>query len=135
MKREPLWGLLVVGGLMTVALWATRPHPPARSAPPPATVAPATGARLYQEACLSCHGPDGNGANPYPIPGGYRPPALNHLSPTKWTPERLRAVIARGDPPMPGWGGTLSPAQIDAVAAYIRSLMAGSGVALPPASR
>jgi mono/diheme cytochrome c family protein len=127
MKREQLWGLLVVGGMMTVALWMTRPPSHAHPAPlPPAATVPVDGARLYTEACLSCHGPEGNGQNPFPIPGGYKPPALRRLSPTRWTAERLAAVIRKGDPPMPGWEGTLTPAQIEALAAYVRSLMSAA---------
>jgi len=116
---------------MTVALWATRPPTHAHPAPlPAAPVAPVDGARLYAEACLSCHGPDGNGHNPFPMPGGFKPPALSRLAPGKWTEERLATVIRKGDPPMPGWEGTLTPAQIEAVAAYVRSLMT-SAVAAP----
>ncbi|CAB1130228.1 protein of unknown function [Candidatus Hydrogenisulfobacillus filiaventi] len=39
----------------------------------------------------------------------------------------MRAVIARGRPPMPGWAAVLDPKELDAVTRYVLSLRPQSG--------
>jgi quinohemoprotein ethanol dehydrogenase len=81
--------------------------------PPPATAAAASpgavsGAQIFQQACLPCHGADGKGGH-----GGGAP--LNKVTD--------RALVARtvrdGKNSMPPFGAALSPEQIEAVSAYV----------------
>ena len=125
MSGRTMLGLAAVGLLVLWGLWMGRPARAGRRQESPSLSIPLSvpGARLYAEACLSCHGSQGNGRNPFPIPGGLRGPALDRLSPARWTPGRIAAVIAHGDPPMPGWGAVLSVQQIDELSAYVRSVM------------
>ncbi|USI75032.1 c-type cytochrome [Sphingomonas morindae] len=101
--------------------------------PPGATAAMvALGRRIYAGAvadgtCAGCHGPGGEGSAVAP-----------RLSDGQWlwgdgSPAAIRRVIVAGVPhpkkypaPMPPYGGaTLTPAQTDAVAAYIWSIAHG----------
>lgn len=90
----------------------------------------AAGERIYATNCAGCHGTRGEGAPNWRQrgpDGSYPPPPLDgsghawHHS-TAW----LKDMIRHGSPPgqgrMPGWGATLSDAEIDAVIAYFQSL-------------
>lgn len=70
------------------------------------------GAKIYQVYCTGCHGPDGRRGEP-----------RSHVADDAQTPQAdLRAVIERGGDGMPAWKSKLSPAEIDAVIGYIRTL-------------
>jgi cytochrome c oxidase cbb3-type subunit 3 len=83
--------------------------------------AAARGASLFQQNCVSCHGPDGKGSQALGAP---------NLTDNIWLYGGTRADIRntiyyahRGV--MPTWGGKLSPATIDALAIYVHSLGGG----------
>jgi cytochrome c oxidase cbb3-type subunit 3 len=83
------------------------------------------GRALYEQACATCHGKDGI-ADPawkarLGVPDLADAERLGALD-----DEAIRRVIAEGSKngKMPPWKQTLSPAQIDAVAAYVRTLSA-----------
>ena len=82
-----------------------------------------TGERLFQQNCSFCHARDGSGRNwigsfMEPHARDLRSPQVCNVA----TLERLPRIIAEGlpDTSMPAWRHVLEPAQIDAVAAYIR---------------
>lgn len=97
----------------------------------PAVAQEEDGAQLYQDHCASCHQPDGSG-----VPGAFPPLAGN---PNVTDPSYVADVIQNGlsgpidvlgetyDASMPAIT-SLSPAQIEAVSAYVVNL-AGQGEA------
>lgn len=81
-------------------------------APLAAGAAEIDAASLYARACASCHGADRLGG---------MGPALLPENLGRLKPDQAKAVIAQGRPAtqMPGFGETLSPDEIAALAAYI----------------
>lgn len=86
------------------------------------------GQGVYLSACASCHGVAGDGRGEYaaalsaPLAPLNAPATLARSSDAE-----LARVIAEGRPgtAMPGFAGRLTPAQIDAAAAYVRQLSLG----------
>ncbi len=91
------------------------------SAAPTEPVASIDGRTLYMRACMSCHGPRGNG-------GGARSAFDDVGDLTRstlradWTDEAFRRLVQEGQGLMPGFGQTLSEAEVDAVAAHVWTL-------------
>jgi mono/diheme cytochrome c family protein len=117
MRAWAMWLLLVL------LFWPLHPSPrkpvPA-PAPPPPTVQ--EGARLYHRACLSCHGPRGNGEAFVLMPNGQAAPRLDQLpGPAKTVPE-LMQVIGEGRGLMPAWRTVMTPREIQSLALYVASL-------------
>jgi mono/diheme cytochrome c family protein len=123
--RGGRWFVLVFGGAVVLALIAAvllRPGP----GPAPAEIAGdgllVEGHRLYQQRCISCHGPRGKGDGP--IAASLEGVSPGDLSDDQWKhgdrPEQVIDVIARGVPgtSMSPWKGEFSDDQIRAVAAY-----------------
>jgi alcohol dehydrogenase (cytochrome c) len=81
---------------------------PASTATPGATALGASGADIYRQACLPCHGPDGKGGH-----GGGAP-----LDKAKDLASVLQ-VLREGRKNMPPFGAALTPEQLQAVAAYV----------------
>ena len=109
--------------------------PTAAAAEPPATTLAGTaplGARIYAQHCATCHGPHGRGDGPaapplQPRPRDFSGGVFKVKSTAGAAPPTLadvRAAIAAGLPgaSMAGFGGILSPAEIDAVAEHVRGL-------------
>jgi mono/diheme cytochrome c family protein len=73
------------------------------------------GATLFAANCARCHGSDG---------GGGLGPQLSDGAVTKRFPNVADQVkfVTRGASGMPGFGGDLSPADIEQVVAYTRTL-------------
>jgi mono/diheme cytochrome c family protein len=86
------------------------------------------GAVLYQSACASCHGMNGNGS-----PGALRPSLREIDAVTGPNAANLVQVIAHGvdrevgehEKVMPGFAGTMDAAQIAALANYVRTTFGG----------
>jgi mono/diheme cytochrome c family protein len=76
---------------------------------------PVTGEQVYVTVCQSCHMAGGKGAE-----GAGRMPALA-ANPRLAAPAYPILMVARGRGAMPGFVGTLSPAQAAAVVTYIRT--------------
>jgi mono/diheme cytochrome c family protein len=112
----------MIGWLMAVSLWprSPQPAPPPKPAPAPSVT---VGARLYVRACLSCHGPHGDGQALVLLPDGRAAPPLNRLGQAA-NPEQLSAIISRGQNAMPGWSGVMTPHEIQSLVLYVRSLNA-----------
>jgi mono/diheme cytochrome c family protein len=119
---------------------APAPAPaPAPQAPAPAPAAPAEAASAkpdpargkvqFENFCVSCHGPRGEGDGPVGLTLNPRPARLGDRAYMSGkTDDYLFGVIKNGgasvgkSPLMAPWGGSLSDAQIHDVIAYIRSL-------------
>lgn len=118
-----------------LASGATGPDGPALKAPPVAAAAP-DGAKLYAKWCATCHGAAGNGDGP---DARYQPvPPARHADAAamaKRPDDSLYDVIAVGGPPygrsarMPAFGGSLTPAEIRALVAQIRTFCKCQGPA------
>lgn len=103
----------------------------AASEPPPETPARGSangpsGRAVFSANCATCHGDSGEGDGPAAV--GLEPPPAN-LSDGTWVTgdgsiEAIVNTIENGSPgtAMIGWEGTLTEAQIDAVARYVKSL-------------
>lgn len=102
--------------------WPFHPHPKTPDRRAPTTPSVVYGARLYQRACLSCHGPRGDGQALVLLPDGTAPPRLDQLSPEARRLPHLVQVIRQGRGQMPGWGSVMSSVQIESVARYVASL-------------
>ena len=84
------------------------------------------GSVLYRNHCMSCHGANGQGKGP--AASGLHPSPPDFTDPGFWktvTGSYLLHVITNGLGPMPGWGGTLSPLDIDNLLDYIKTFRKG----------
>jgi mono/diheme cytochrome c family protein/peroxiredoxin len=126
-------GLLVLC-LSAAAAWFLRAHLTPRAEPrPPAGRGHAAGGSdvvrqgrlLYGAYCASCHGPEGHGDGPSAASLKAAPRDFA-AGPWKYgaTPAAVRRVIAEGIPGggMPASGHALSPAELDALTAYVLTL-------------
>jgi cbb3-type cytochrome c oxidase subunit III len=91
--------------------------------PAPRRAVPVSGHEVFIRHCQNCHGPEAKGGTP--MVSGY--PNAN-LADGKWahggTHAEIVQTITQGVPgtPMRPLRGLLTPAEIDAVADYVRSL-------------
>jgi mono/diheme cytochrome c family protein len=126
--------LIWTGSLLL--LGACSKETPTPAAPPLGTslerLAPmevmARGARIFQENCAICHGPEAQGHPDWQTPGVAAAPPLNGTG-NEWKrkhPE-LVAVIKQGvkrknEQIMPGWEGRLSEQDIEEVIVWFQAL-------------
>ena len=92
-----------------------------RKTPVPATL---TGAALYKEACLRCHGEKGDGLGPIAIYLDPSPRDLTKASFMNSKPrERFKKAIQEGvaGTSMPPWGKAMSEAQVDGLLDYVEA--------------
>jgi cytochrome c6 len=78
------------------------------------------GAAIYKAKCAMCHGPDGAGQTP--MGKNLKVRALSSADVQKQTDAELTKWITDGKGKMPAYKGKLTPADIDAVVAFIRTL-------------
>lgn len=111
--------------------------PPEAAAPAPAatTAAADTGAKVYKNFCETCHGPEGKGDGPAaaalnPKPANFAVGAFKYDANgngTKGDVDDIKAIVHDGaakhggSPLMAPWP-MLSPSDLDAVAAHVKSL-------------
>lgn len=88
----------------------------------------ARGARVFQENCAICHGPEAQGHPDWQTPGVAAAPPLNGTG-NDWKRKRaeLVAVIKTGvkrknEQVMPGWEGRMSEQEIDDVITWFQAL-------------
>lgn len=84
----------------------------------PETAASVPAASLFQQNCATCHGSDGKGVASVHTPD-FTSLALQRGLSDRDITNAIRDGKANGR--MPAWSGRLSDAQIDSVAAYVRS--------------
>jgi mono/diheme cytochrome c family protein len=133
--------LTLAAGIGLAPLGCDREKP---VAPAPAPQAPATtlpelqplpsltalnrGAKLFQEHCAQCHGPEAQGHPDWQTPGVVAAPPLNGTG-NDWKRSRAEIVAViengakrNGEPVMPGWKGRLSEAEINDVITWFQAL-------------
>jgi mono/diheme cytochrome c family protein len=78
---------------------------------------------LYQTVCAQCHGIDGRAVASFKASLGV-PDLADAAVQAKLTDAQIVETITKGSKSgkMPPWGGTFNPQQIDALAAYVRTL-------------
>jgi len=84
------------------------------------------GSTLYKNTCTACHGSAGDGKGPAAT--GLSPSPPDFTSPAFWadkTDSYLLHVITNGLGPMPGWGATLSPVDIQNLLDYVKTFRKG----------
>jgi mono/diheme cytochrome c family protein len=87
-----------------------------------------SGDAIYQRQCVACHGKGGAGDGPAAVALSPKPADLTDLSQMgQLTESELLAIISDGRKTMPGFSAMLSPAQLTAVAEYVRSLSSPDG--------
>ena len=90
--------------------------------PAAALAAAPDGAQLYKDKCIGCHGADGSGQTPMgkaQKAGDLRSPAVQSQ-----TDAQLAATVTKGKNKMQPFGTKLSPPEIAAVVAYLRTFKA-----------
>jgi cbb3-type cytochrome c oxidase subunit III len=133
----PVWGQVVsrrqVDALVAY-LHAGLPAVAGATPPPVQTDQGAVveGSQLFvRYGCVDCHGPNGLGGVPNPLSPDKTIPPLSGADFFKQfdTDAKIASVIRSGSVigrapivSMPHWGGILSPAQVDALIAYIKTL-------------
>ena len=80
----------------------------------------ARGAALFARACISCHGPRGDGQGFVSLLTPV--PRLDQLPASEWRSTAIAAMIQQGDGAMPSWGQVLSDREIKSLTLYIESL-------------
>lgn len=129
------------GGQASPALDGSLAQKP--TAPPPLTYAQRQGQRLFRHYCAVCHGDQGagdgfNAWNLNPRPRDLADPAYQRAVSDAWLTEvtSLGGLAVNKSNLMPAWKNTLSPTQIAAVVAFVRTLddssLAASAGAAPP---
>lgn len=102
--------------------------PPLQAERPFSTASLIRGAKLYQEICAQCHGPEAQGhpdwANPQVVAA---PPLDGNGNVWKRSKQELVLVIKNGAsrhgvPVMPAWKGRLSDQDIDAIIDWFQAL-------------
>lgn len=86
----------------------------------PAMAAGPDGAAIYKSKCAMCHAADGSGDTP--TGKSMKVHDLRSADVQKQTDIQLTDVIAGGKGKMPGYGKSLSTADIQALIAHIRTL-------------
>jgi mono/diheme cytochrome c family protein len=116
-------GIVLVAGVLLVALSAAASADSVDS-----------GRMLFAEHCAGCHGAEGKGGGVgirmfAALRGGHAPLDLTEGSAMRdWSRERVVAVIAGGgkaaglSAAMPAYSSSLSPQEIDDLAAYVAGL-------------
>ncbi len=96
---------------------------------PAENVETASGEAVYTANCATCHGDDGTGNGPAAV--GLEPPPSD-MTDGQWTTGdgslgAIRNTIVNGSPgtAMIAWQGTLTEAEIQAVAEYVHSMSQG----------
>lgn len=86
------------------------------------------GARLFEEQCAQCHGPEAQGHPDWQTPGVVAAPPLNGTG-NDWKRTRAQLVTTikngakrNGELVMPAWNGRLSDSEIDDIISWFQAL-------------
>ncbi len=78
----------------------------------------ADGKTLYETKCAACHGKDGTAKPPGKGSKNFNDPEFQNT----WSAEAIANITAEGKGKMPAYRSKLSPEQIRAVAAHVKTL-------------
>lgn len=78
------------------------------------------GQQIFEKRCASCHGSDGKGNAKMAAMLKVEMPNLT--TPAGKSDEEVRALVTEGKKPMPAFAKSLSPEELDAVLAHVKSL-------------
>jgi len=81
-------------------------------------IAASDGKTLYDTKCSQCHGKDGIAKPPGKGSRNFNDPAFQSAS----SVDAIAKITAEGKGKMPGYSSKLSPEQINAVAAHVKTL-------------
>lgn len=81
----------------------------------------ARGQRVFQNTCIVCHGPEGDGQG-FIVPLYPQPPTLHSDKVRNWPDGRIFHVITRGQNLMPSYASQILPEDRWAVIHYVRAL-------------
>jgi cytochrome c6 len=109
--------LALAAGLLSVVIL---------TASPAATQDSSTGAGIYKSKCVTCHGQDGSGTA---VGKSLKVLDLRSAEVQSRSDAELTQVISDGKDNMPGFKGTITDDEIQAVLAHVRTLAAKSGSA------
>ena len=124
--------VLVVSLMLSACQKKETPTPAPTAAPaievPVSLAALSRGARLFEEQCAQCHGPEAQGHPDWQTPGVVAAPPLNGTG-NDWKRTRAQLVATvkngakrDGELVMPGWGGRLSDAEINDIVDWFQAL-------------
>lgn len=130
-SQRPRWSPLLLVTTLLGGCQRTHSLPPIEAAPVVSAEARATGAKLFAEHCVRCHGASGWGDGPEAL--ANRKVRVQDLGDAVWqsnvSNDRLRAAILRGGPgvrksaQMPAFPElSRSREELDALVAHLRSL-------------
>src|SRR5262245_29202770 len=81
-------------------------------------IAASEGKTLYDTKCAQCHGKDGIAKPPGAGSKNFNDPAFQGA----WSADAIAKITSEGKGKMPGYRSKLSPEQIKAVAAHVKTL-------------
>ncbi len=88
-----------------------------------APMSPTDSGKVFEKQCAACHGKGGKGDGPAAATLNPQPPDLTDPEAmNKITDEQLRKILEEGKGSMPGFGAMLKPAELYALAVYVRGL-------------
>lgn len=85
------------------------------------------GMRLFNQSCRVCH------TKPTLLSGQYGP--VLSMATLSGNADAIREVVSDGTPRMPGFKYTYKPAEIDAIAAYLKTIPAPAQTQPPATSK
>jgi mono/diheme cytochrome c family protein len=124
--------VLLAAGLLLAACSREESPTPAAESPSLERLAPmetmARGARLFQEHCAQCHGPEAQGHPDWQTPGVVAAPPLNGTG-NDWKRKKAEFVAVikngikrKGEQIHPGWGERLSDEEIEDIIVWFQAL-------------
>lgn len=132
MDRLSLVGLGLA--LLAVCACQKKENPVPTPTTTPAVEAPVSlaalnrGAKLFEEQCAQCHGPEAQGHPDWQTPGVVAAPPLNGTG-NEWKRSRAQLVATikhgakrDGQLVMPAWSGRLSDAEVDDIINWFQAL-------------
>ena len=119
-----LFRLTASCALVGASLLAPAQESEAGQAPPPAR----TGRQVYEQVCITCHGPDGRAGVNLELEKIKKPPDFTDCSFANREPDRGFLAVAHNGGPARGfsalmapWGGTFSEEEIGLAVGHIRT--------------
>lgn len=125
---DDLGGPMTMEEIRQLAIWLSEQAGVPMKPPDPEMLKPVRGdvelgAQIYATQCARCHGAEGDGGDPEQPGTALGNPTMLATSPDAFL--RLAIAEGRAGTPMEGFEDRLSPEEIDAVTAFLRSRASG----------